>query len=371
MPASEEEALDELLRVVLGLTDSLVFEFDADGRYLEVWTRTDALLAMPRESFLGRTISETMEPRIAALTMESIQRVLARGLPDRFEYSLELEGGRRWFSADAMRVPRRPGVAFLIRDITRQKTLELSLLQADRLAALGTLAAGVAHEVNNPLGYISSNLNFIEEELAVALRALAGAPGLDRLARTLEECTEALSEARQGTERIRNVVGDLKTFARGEDTGSKEERADVRRALEMSINMAMPELRHRARLLWNPEEVPRVRGSESRLGQVFLNLLLNAAQAIPEGAPEENTVEAHVRTEDGKVLVEIRDTGQGIPPENLKRIFEPFFTTRPAGVGTGLGLAICQSIIIAMGGELSVESTVGKGTCFRVLLPTA
>ncbi|WNG18347.1 sensor histidine kinase [Cystobacter fuscus] len=364
------EPAEELLQVVLGLTDGLVFEFDAEGRYLAAWAGSEAMLAMPRETFLGRHISEVMDPATAARTLESIQRVLARGEPERFEYSLELEGGRRWFSADARRVPQRPGVAFLVRDITRQKTLELSLLQADRLAALGTLAAGVAHEVSNPLGYISSNLNFLEEGLAEVRQALAGAPGLDPQARTLEECAEALTEARQGITRIRNVVGDLKTFSRGEDTCPDEERADVRRALEMSLNMAMPELRHRARVVWQAQEVPPVRGSESRLGQVFLNLLLNAAQALPEGALGENTVEAHLRAEDGKVVVEIRDTGHGIPPENLKRIFEPFFTTRPAGVGTGLGLAICHSIIIAMRGELSVESTVGKGTCFRVRLPT-
>jgi signal transduction histidine kinase len=365
-----KESIEQLLQVVLGLTDSLVFEFDAGGHYLAAWTPSDSLLVLPREAFMGRHISEVMDPQTAALTMESIQRVMARGEPERFEYPVDIEGGRRWFSADAMLVPHRPGVAFLTRDITRQKTLELSLLQADRLAALGTLAAGVAHEVSNPLGYISSNLHFVEEGLAEVRQALAGTPGSAALAARLEECAEALEEARQGTSRIRNVVGDLKTFARGEDTGPEKERADVRRALEMSINMAMPELRHRARMVWHVEEVPPVRGSESRLGQVFLNLLLNAAQAIPEGAPAENTVEALARTEADKVVVEIRDTGHGIAPENLKRIFEPFFTTRPAGVGTGLGLAICHSIVIAMGGELTVESTVGKGTCFRVLLPT-
>ncbi|OJT26912.1 PAS domain-containing sensor histidine kinase [Archangium sp. Cb G35] len=369
MPQSKE-SIEELLYVVLDLTDGLVFEFDAGGHFLSVWTKNDALLVLPREAIKGRHISEAMDPQTAALTLESIQRVLARGEPERFEYSVEVASGRRWFCADAMLVPGRPGVAFLVRDITRHKTLELSLLQADRLAALGTLAAGVAHEVNNPLGYISSNLHFIEEGLAEVRQALASKPELAPLAARLEECAEAIEEARQGTTRIRNVVGDLKLFARGEDSGPEKEQADVRRALEMSINMARPEIKHRARMVWHVEDVPPVRGSESRLGQVFLNLLLNAAQAIPEGNPKENTVEALVRAEAGKVLIEIRDTGHGITPENLKRIFEPFFTTRPAGVGTGLGLAICHSIVIAMGGELTVESTVGKGTCFRVLLPT-
>jgi signal transduction histidine kinase len=273
-----------------------------------------------------------------------------------------------------MQMSQRSSVAFLVQDITQQKLLELRLLQADRLAALGTMAAGVSHEVSNPLGYIRSNLHFIVEGLAELRQALSGAeslPDRPRLERTLRECEEALAEARQGTERIHHVVGDLKAFARGEDASSLEGLVDVRRALETSINMAMPELKHRARVLRYLQQVPPVRGSESRLGQVFLNLLLNAAQAISEGSLERNAVEIRLWADDGKVVSEIQDTGQGISPENLKRIFDPFFSTKPAGVGTGLGLAICQSIVTAMQGEISVLSTVGKGTCFRVVLPIA
>ncbi|PTL75934.1 sensor histidine kinase [Vitiosangium sp. GDMCC 1.1324] len=368
------EAAEERLRVVLGLTDSIVFEFDAEGRYLAVLTRTEGLLAMPREQMLGRTLTEVLGPQVAAPFMERIQRVLATKQPDRFEYSLDVPGGRRWFSADGMLVPQRESVAFLVRDVTRQKTLELNLEQADRLAALGTLAAGVAHEVSNPLGYITSNLNFIAEGLAEVRQALDGEVGpeaRERLRGSLKECAEALDEARQGTARIRDVVGDLKVFARGEDASSLVGPTDVRRALEASINMAMPELRHRARLIRNLEEVPTARGNESRLGQVFLNLLLNAAQAIPEGAPGDHSVEVRSRAEGGNVVVEIRDTGMGIPAENLARIFDPFFSTKPVGVGTGLGLSICHGIITAMQGQLTVESTVGKGSCFRVLLPAA
>ncbi|QRN93751.1 PAS domain-containing protein [Archangium violaceum] len=368
------EAAEERLRVVLGLTDSLVFEIDADGRYLSVLTQSDELLAVPREEMMGRTLVEVLGPEIAAPFMERIQYVLTTGQPDRFEYSLEIAGTRRWFSADGMMVPQRASVAFLVRDVTQQKSLELRLLQADRLAALGTMAAGVSHEVSSPLSYIRSNLRFIAEGLAELRQVLSGAEGIPdrpRMERTLEECEEALTEAQQGTERIHHVVGDLKTFARGEDADSLEGQVDVRRALETSINMAMPELKHRARVLRYLQPVPPVRGSESRLGQVFLNLLLNAAQAISEGAPDKNAVEIRLWAEDGQVVSEIHDTGQGISPENLKRIFDPFFTTKPAGVGTGLGLAICQGIVTAMQGEISVLSTVGKGTCFRVVLPVA
>ncbi|HEY0095615.1 MAG TPA: ATP-binding protein, partial [Archangium sp.] len=332
------------------------------------------LLAMPREQVIGRTMSETLGPRMAATFLERLRRVLSTHEPDRFEYSLEVGGKRLWFSADALPASQRESVVFLVRDITPQKTLELKLLQADRLAALGTMAAGVAHEVNNPLGYLSSNLHFIGEGLVELKQALSDPEVLknpEALRRTLEECVEALDEARQGTKRIREVVGDLTVFARGEASDAREGVVDVKRALETSLNMAMPQLKHRARVVRDLGELPSVRGNESKLGQVFLNLLLNAAQAIPEGATGENTIEVRAWAELGGVVVEVRDTGEGIPPENLERIFDPFFSTKPVGVGTGLGLAISHGIITAMQGELSVESKVGKGTCFRVRLPAA
>jgi len=365
------EAAEERLRVVLGLTDSIVFEIDGEGRYLAVMTKSDALLAVPKDQIVGRTIADTLGAQTAAPFMERLRRVLSTRQPERFEYPLDVGGKRLWFSADALLASQGRSVVFLIRDITQQKTLELKLLQADRL---GTMAAGVAHEVNNPLGYLSSNLNFIGEGLAELKRALSDPEAMrdpEGLRRTLEECVEALDEASQGTRRIREVVGDLTVFARGEERDAREGLADVKRALETSLNMAMPQLKHRAKVVRDVRELPSVRGNESRLGQVFLNLLLNAAQAISEGAEGENTIEVRAWAELAGVMVEVRDTGEGTPPENLERIFDPFFSTKPVGVGTGLGLAISHGIITAMKGELSVESTVGKGTCFLVRLPTA
>jgi two-component system NtrC family sensor kinase len=353
---------------VLGLTDGIVFEFDAECRYRSIWTRSDELLAMPREKALGRTLYEVHGPQGGEFFMERIRQTLATGQPSRFEYSLEVSGGRRWFSAESMVVPHRPTVAFLVRDITQHKLMEQRLIQADRLAALGTLAAGVAHEVNNPLGYVSSNLNFIAEGLEAIRRALGGAGGAPELSyveRMLGDCMDALADAQEGTARIRHVMGDLKTFARGREEGT----ADVKRALESSLNLAMPELRHRARVNKHLEDVSLVQGSETRLGQVFLNLLINAAQAIDEGAPDKNQVDVYLREESHWVVVEIQDTGHGIPADMLKLIFDPFFSTKPVGIGTGLGLSICHGIVTGLGGEITVESTVGRGTCFRVKLP--
>ncbi|HEX8703417.1 MAG TPA: ATP-binding protein [Myxococcaceae bacterium] len=369
-PVLQLEAVEERLLVVLGLTDGIVFEMDAQGRYLAVWAKSDALLAMPREQFLGRTLAEVLGPQAAAPFMERIQRIVSTGQPERFEYSMEIPAGLRWYSADGVALPPGRSVGFLIRDITRFKELEQRLFQADRLAALGTLAAGVAHEVSNPLSYVSTNLNFALGELAKVLSSLEkGAAEPATLEHTVREALDALSEAREGALRIRQIVGDLKTFARGQDTAGS--RANARRAIEACFSIASMELRHRAQLIQRLEDVPEVRGSEARLGQVFLNLLINAAQAIPEGAPDKNRVEVRLRAEGQWVVAEVEDTGAGIPPELHKRIFDPFFSTRPAGVGTGLGLSICHGIVTELGGEISVHSTPGQGSCFRVRLPVA
>ncbi|MDC0710829.1 ATP-binding protein [Stigmatella sp. ncwal1] len=367
----ELEAADQRLRQVLGSTDGIVIELDADGRCLAIWTRTDELLAAPQATVVGRTLEEILGPEVARPLVERVHRVVSTGQFERFEYAMEVAGGRRWFCAETLSVSPHPSVTFLIRDITLQKTLELRLIQADRLASLGTLAASVAHEVSNPLGYISANLNFALSGMAEMRKALLSThgapPDLAFLTLTLEECREALDEARQGTVRLLHVTGDLKTYARGDD--SIEGWADVRQAFESAINMAQGTIQLRAQLINRLQMVPPVRGSEARLGQVFLNLLLNAAQAIPEGSADRHTVEVRLGVEGPWVVAEVRDSGDGISPEHLKRIFDPFFTTKPVGVGTGLGLSICHSIVKGLGGEITVESTVGQGTCFRVTLP--
>jgi len=245
-----------------------------------------------------------------------------------------------------------------IMDITERRELQARLLLADRMASVGTLAAGVAHEINNPLSYVIANIDIASQELR------------KRATPQLMRALDVLGEAKDGAERVRRIVGDLKTFSRADD--AIRERVDLRDVVESSINLAMNEIRHRARLVRELGEVPRVDANAGRLGQVVVNLLVNAAQAIPEGDASKNEIRVRTRTDgSGRAVLEIEDTGPGMPPDIRARIFDPFYTTKPVGEGTGLGLTICHGIVAALGGAIEVESDVGSGSLFRVVLPPA
>ncbi|MFL5352000.1 ATP-binding protein [Archangium sp.] len=263
-----------------------------------------------------------------------------------------------------------PHLVSMFPDVTERKQMHARLLLADRMASVGTLAAGVAHEINNPLAYVLANLGYAHEELAHQVECGPAQP--DAAPGRLKTIRDALGEARQGADRVRTIVGDLKTFSREAQDPIRP--VDVKRVLDSTLNLASGEIRHRARLVKQyGEDVPPVRGNDSRLGQVFLNLLVNAAQAIPsDGDADHHEIRVTTRMAGpGKVAVEVSDTGAGIAPELMGRIFDPFFTTKPPGVGTGLGLSICHNLITAMGGEMHVHSDLGKGTTFQVLLPAA
>jgi signal transduction histidine kinase len=250
------------------------------------------------------------------------------------------------------------------------------LVISERMASAGTLAAGVAHEINNPLAVAMTNLEFVSETLA-RVTAAAREPRERRvpveewsgLAR-LGAIDEAVRDAREALGRMRDIVRDVKLFSRPQD--DKTDSVDVHRIIESSLRMAHNEIRHRARVVKDYQPVPPVNANESRMGQVMLNLIVNAAQSMSEGHADRNKLLVATRTApDGSAIIEVSDTGTGIEKEHIDRIFDPFFTTKPHGIGTGLGLAICQRIVLEMGGVIEVESEVGKGTRFRLLLKPA
>jgi two-component system cell cycle sensor histidine kinase/response regulator CckA len=243
---------------------------------------------------------------------------------------------------------------------SEHRALQARLAQTDRLTSLGTLAVGVAHEINNPLAYVLLNLGYLSEELPRLLTSPESPKAREALV--------ALEHARDGAERIRNTVRSLRTFSRPEN----ESRTPLQLAklLDSTLPMVANEIHHRARLVKDYGQVPDVVANEARLGQVFLNLLINAVQALPEDRSDQNRIHLVVRSSSpDRVVVEVHDNGTGIPSQVRGRIFEPFFTTKPVGIGTGLGLTICHGIVASLGGTLSFESEVGKGTVFRVDLP--
>jgi PAS domain S-box-containing protein len=255
----------------------------------------------------------------------------------------------------------QPSLLWSVRDLTERRQMEARLLHADRMASLGVLSAGVAHEINNPLAYTLSNLDYLETNVL---------PRLELPDTRRGEVRELVSDARLGATRVSDIVKQLKLFSRV-DEDAPPEPVDVNRVLETAIRMASNEVKHRARLVRDYGEPLMVRAHEGRLGQVILNLLVNAAHAIPEGDVEHHEIRVVTWRSGAEVVIEVRDTGMGIPEENLERVFEPFFTTKPVGVGTGLGLSICHGIVTGFGGRMSVESRVGQGSTFRVILNAA
>ena len=279
-----------------------------------------------------------------------------------------------------------------------EKTKEIretqgQLLQQEKMASIGQLAAGVAHEINNPMGFISSNLNTLEgyekdirsliEEYRPLVSGIkeATAPGqgraaisetLDRIVAlekdmdidfVLNDIPNLMKECQEGAERVKKIVIDLKDFAHpGED---KLKFADINKSLDSTLNVVWNELKYKATVTKDYGNLPEVQCYPQQLNQVFVNLLVNAAQAIEK----QGEINITTRVLDGKVEITISDTGSGIPEENLSKIFDPFFTTKEVGKGTGLGLNVAYNIIKKHKGTIDVQSEVGKGTTFTIRIP--
>ena len=277
-------------------------------------------------------IGDLSEVHVVSLMRRGIRDVVPRGQYARLAQVLARELAEQADRSERVRV---------------QELLVLS----DRMASLGMLAAGIAHELNNPLAALMFNVEH-------ALRR-----GDDL------EVVDELREALRCAERIRQIVRDVRVFSRPEDGHGT---VDVHEVLDSSVRMAWNEIRHRGRLEREYGAIPRAAGNEARLGQVFLNLLINAAQALsPERFDHNAITVATGVADDGRIRVEIRDTGLGMSSETQARLFEPFFTTKPVGAGIGLGLAISRRLVAALGGEIQVRSQLGEGTSFVVLLPAA
>jgi signal transduction histidine kinase len=251
------------------------------------------------------------------------------------------------------------------RSLEERSQLEAMLAHADRLSSLGALAAGVVHEINNPLSFVGTNLIFLSEELG-ELKALVS----PQLAARLQICIDAATDASDGAQRVATIVKDLRTFSR-KDEGPPEI-VTLEDCLEGSLSVAAPSLKKtqvRIERRFGPPS--RVRCAASRLEQVFLNLIVNAAYAINDSGRSDGLITlTTLATPEGEAVAEIADNGVGMSPQIQKRLFEPFFTTKPRDEGTGLGLSVCHGIVHGAGGRIEVRSEAGAGTVFRVTLPS-
>ena len=377
LPSRADPGSDEAYRLqaVLDALPVPIFFKDTSGRYLGFNVAFERYLGIPRERLLGGTVRDVAPPDLAEVYRKADEALLHGGGEQIYEARVAwADGSRRdvvfhkaLFHDAAGNVA---GIVGAMLDVTGQRVAERGRHEAletargaQRLASIGTLTAGVAHELNNPLTFVLENVAHVAEVVG----RLRGAPAA---ADAWDEALQALDDALEGAERMRDILRDLRTLARPDERQGGA--TEVRAVLEQAAALASNEVRPRARLVWDVADVPAVRGSEGRLGQVFVNLIVNAAHAIPEGSPGDQVIRlSAARRGDGQVAISVLDSGAGIPPEHLSRVFDPFFTTKADGLGTGLGLWVCRNIVTALGGSMEVESEVGRGTTFRVVLPAA
>jgi PAS domain S-box-containing protein len=309
---------------------------------------------------VGRLIEDLVHPEDRARLRERLKLRQSGERGEAVEYRIVRPNGEvRTIDVAGIGVEFEgaPAVLAFARDVTERNRIRAELIETDRLAAMGGLAAGVGHEINNPLAYVLLNLQALEQELAQL-----GPP------ERVEQAREMVRNALTGVDRVRTIARDLRAFSRSDPDTRRP--VDVRRVVESSVNMARHEIRLSASLITNFDAVPPVLANEARLGQVLLNLLVNAAQALSERISESNEIRVYVGpAEADRVLVEVADNGPGIAPAILGRIFEPYFTTKPVGVGTGLGLSIGRNIVTSLGGTLTASNRSEGGAVFRIFLP--
>ncbi len=363
--AGRDEA--EILARALAHVPDSVEVTDASDRICYANAAFERLTGFGRREWLGRASAELLVDHAPA-QREELERTTAAGSAWCGRVTSRIKNGEeRTFDTVVTPIVDDSGVMShriaVRRDVTESNARQRQDLLADRLLTVGQLAAGVAHEINNPLSYVSANLGYLQE---LVTEALALATPVLR-----EEVLTTIADMQHGAARICNIVRELQTFSTSTDPYLGPVDASV--VLQSTLKLLDNEIRHRAQLRTEIAPLPVVWAERARLSQVFLNLLLNAIQSLPEGHSACHEIVARAASDDAvqQIVVEISDTGSGIASEDLPRIFDPFFTTRPVGQGTGLGLSVAHSIVTSMRGTLAVSSQRGAGTRVTVRLPRA
>lgn len=360
-------ALDEAL-LIYDAAGALVFENTAGRRLLDAASEL-ARAATTHHDVGTPAVDEAGAPDPGVTLELSLTRLAREASAKEARFERNVTYGGRHLLVRASPLAQRRALLF-VRDVTDEREREVRRLQSEKLASIGMMAAGVAHEINNPASFVLANIDSLAGVLRLIDDKLAAAPEVARrlgLRDLLFEATSVLQESKEGMARIHRIVRDLHSFSRVDDDATAL--CDVNASIESALTMLRNELKYRATVERHLEALRPVRASSARLGQVFLNLVINAAHAMLDGNPTRNRLWVRTRDEDSDVVIEIEDNGPGIAPEVMPRIFDSFFTTKGRGLGTGLGLPISRDIVTSMGGEISAESAPGRGALFRVRLP--
>ncbi len=343
-----------------------IFRTDLHQRVLDVNKRLLEICNLPNTSVTNRRLIDLIQADDRARVLDQWLRVDREGA---WECRLASTGDSvrtvlMRVAADYGPEGEQVGYIGTLSDLTEYREVQNRLAMSERMASLGTLAAGVGHEINNPLTYLMCNLELAQHSLAALAQDASPAARIERT-------SQFLRIALDGCCRIRDIVQELRVFGRSENEHVGA--VDATACVETALNIAFNQVRHRARIIRNFENIPRVRADETRLGQVFLNLIVNAAHAIPEGHADQNSITISSRLDEAnqRVVFSFSDTGTGIAPELRTRIFDPFFTTKSVGEGSGLGLFLSQQTLRSYGGSIELESEVGRGSTFHVVLSLA
>lgn len=351
-----------------------IFYKDKNSVYVSCNDNYARDLKIKPDEIVGKTDYEFYPKELAEKYRADDKRIMASGETEDIEEKYVRDGKECIVYTVKTPVRNEKGVTIgilgIFWDITRRKRMEeelkrtqKQLFQAEKKSSLGTLASGIAHEVNNPLSYTINNIELIKDYIGDITSVEGERLDKEKLFHTLEEIQKCLDDTRAGTEQIRRIISAVYEFSHpGHD---RLDYIDINATIEVALNVVWHEIKQKAKVIKDYGELPKILCYPQYLIQVFTNLFLNAVHAIPESG------EIHVKTyrQGERVCVEISDTGVGIPEEDLKRIFDPFFTTKEVGKGTGLGLSIVYNLVTKAEGNIEVTSGVGEGTTFKITLP--
>jgi PAS domain S-box-containing protein len=369
---AERAEIERHLEVAIHHAPVLLFTLDQAGVVTAADGALRAILASDNAGIVGVSLFEAYKDD--PIVVSNVRRALAG---ETVSYTVEVRQvtldvwiGPVWDAAGNL-----TGAMGVCTDVTEARRLQARIIQDDRIRAIGTVAASVAHEINNPLTYVLAGLEEATleiESLSTQIEALTHGRDDELVAttlRTLGRLKERLDPVLAGTNRIRDVTRELKTFTRPDN--ERLTQIDLPVVVRSVLSLVRREIEARAHLIEEINPSPRVLGNEARLVQVLTNLLINAWQALPEPDPIRHVIGVRTGSRDGDALIEIWDSGTGVPAHLREQVFEPFVTTKDIGTGTGLGLFVCRNVVNALRGQISVHDAPGGGALFRVVLPAA